>query len=457
MNIGDIYFKTWPHLHQYLSVLKLMNTGKWEGNGLFVRKGWGKSKIVIDWIVNSDFQKVLIVCPKISLSVWKYEIRMHSDIDYIIAHGEGKRTAFKYNSRIWVTNYDSVRLLGVNFFKLIRFDAVILDESTCIKSPNTQISNICIDAFNHVPYRILMSGRPSTNSLLDYFQQFKFLDGGMTFGASYWRFRDEWFKQRFDLKWVLDPFKINSFRKKLKPKSIMFHPRFLEIHEGIRFPKAIIRNVMLEMSPSQKKAVSALKDEFAITMGKARYITNWRLAVDAKLRQICGGFIYIDNEVFRFKNPKISALNLVCEDVGKENIVVFINFKEESNIVFQELEKKKKKVFVLKSVMTQSKREELLYEFENSSNSILLANSRMARFSLSLLSCKYAIFYSRSYSVETYDQAKGRIQRLTTRFPNVYIYNFIYRNSIDSVIHKALKENMSQTQYFSSVIKLLSK
>ena len=50
------------------------------------------------------------------------------------------------------------------------------------------------------------------------------------------------------------------------------------------------------------------------------------------------------------------------------------------------------------------------------------------------------IFYSQNYSYKTVTQAAGRIDRLNTRFVNLYYYHFKSKSSIDLAISKALNE-----------------
>lgn len=50
------------------------------------------------------------------------------------------------------------------------------------------------------------------------------------------------------------------------------------------------------------------------------------------------------------------------------------------------------------------------------------------------------IFYSQSYSYKTLEQAKGRIDRMNTPYPNMYYYHIRSRSGIDLAITKALTQ-----------------
>lgn len=59
------------------------------------------------------------------------------------------------------------------------------------------------------------------------------------------------------------------------------------------------------------------------------------------------------------------------------------------------------------------------------------------------------VFYSQTYSYRTLSQAAGRIDRLNTKFVDLYYYHLKTRSGIDLAISKALKEkkNFNETRY----------
>ena len=68
------------------------------------------------------------------------------------------------------------------------------------------------------------------------------------------------------------------------------------------------------------------------------------------------------------------------------------------------------------------------------------------------ITCDTIIFYSQNYSYKVMTQAAGRIDRLNTKFIDLYYYHFKSRSGIDLAISKALKEKkkFNETRWLNS-------
>ena len=464
MNIGTLSFKIFPRLHQYLALLDMMQTPEGDGRALFMSKGLGKTKVILDWIVNAKPERVLIIIPKIATKTWNDEIRDNTDWgpnQVYHARAINLYNTYQFTNLmrypIIIMTYERVRLMGINFFKAHNWDAVILDESTRIKNTNSQITRTILNAFTHAKRRFILSGRPRTNSLIDLFAQYWFLDNGNTFGKSESQFKNQYMFMGFNYKWMLLPSMKPYFYRAIAKKAIIYTSKFMLEYEGRAFPKSITRNLFLSLSPTQADYMSTLVDEFRLKLGdKTIYETDWRLAVDTKLRQICAGFLYLgkEQEPIRLKHPKTKLLGSILEDLEGEKVVIFTTFREEGGMIYEQLKRwyPTRPITVLRAGMSATDIEISITEHEDSEDGILLSNASLARYSLSLSSTRYAIYHSRSFSAETYDQSRGRIARLSTLYPDVYYYNLIYKDSIDTLIHDALTHNLSQGDYLNKVV-----
>ena len=76
--IDGLKFKTKPWNHQLLALKFLMQRKQ---AALYTDMGTGKSKVMIDLIVNRGYKFVLIVCTNKGCEVWQKQFRLHSHID----------------------------------------------------------------------------------------------------------------------------------------------------------------------------------------------------------------------------------------------------------------------------------------------------------------------------------------------------------------------------------------
>src|SRR5690606_8984510 len=194
--------RTEPWRHQ--------KTGFWfayhlPATGLFMDMGSGKTKVVVDIIINRGHRRVLVVCPKSAVyDVWERQVPVHSaapvHLVVLDASSTAKKVAQAERARadaggravILVTNYESVWRDPLGSWLLeAGLDLVVLDESHRIKSPGSKVSLYCQRLGRAVPYRLCLTGTPAHNSPLDIYAQYRFLDPGI-FGTNFKRFKERY-------------------------------------------------------------------------------------------------------------------------------------------------------------------------------------------------------------------------------------------------------------------------
>lgn len=103
-------------------------------------------------------KKTLIVAP---LSVARQTIREARKIDVVVkyAHDGG---AIDDSCQIWITNYERIHL-----FDFSSFGAVVLDESSILKTLSGKIRRHLTDKCQHVPYRLACTATPAPNDNIE--------------------------------------------------------------------------------------------------------------------------------------------------------------------------------------------------------------------------------------------------------------------------------------------------
>lgn len=168
----------------------------------FCEMGTGKTKAAIDVIRNRAYangvSKVLVIAPNSILDNWQREVNLHSKAESRILRGtRDKRLSLLHEPQkslltFYIINYEAVSGLKDELIKF-GFDFVLCDESTKIKNLRAARTKACVAIGRKTPYRMILSGTPITQNVMDIHSQYVFLDGGQTFGWSFVSFRNKYF------------------------------------------------------------------------------------------------------------------------------------------------------------------------------------------------------------------------------------------------------------------------
>ena len=141
--------------------------------------GTGKTLVQIENMKRNKSKKNLIICPKsIMRSVWVEQLEERFPEMKIFVLNKGSKAASKTLSAlpdryIIIVAYDTVPRI-LDSLKRLRFDTIILDESTKIKTARSQRSKAIIKLRNVSHRRYIMTGTPAPNGLMDVFNQYRF-------------------------------------------------------------------------------------------------------------------------------------------------------------------------------------------------------------------------------------------------------------------------------------------
>lgn len=203
-------FKTKPYKHQVAALRKLLEL-KW-GGALLMEPRTGKTKVAIDFAsilhMAGKCNRVLIVCPSAVMDVWVDEILLHCPVKHTITvwdkKGRKKVDLPRYGRNVLdfvIINYDAFSTPGkitgrrddgsakrsrtrggrydiYNKFKAWQPQAIFLDESHRIKSPNARKTRMLRKLGPLASYRVIMTGTAVTKKkrVFDLYAQWKFLN-----------------------------------------------------------------------------------------------------------------------------------------------------------------------------------------------------------------------------------------------------------------------------------------
>lgn len=451
----------WEHQQRaFLFAREMILAGN--GCGLFLDMGLGKSKVVIDLLEHWDCSRVLIVCPKKVLSVWQEQFEEHAPTklqeqllplperftttakaDFLRAQTDEPRHDLK---TICLANYDSVwrGRLG-SLIETIPWDAIILDEAHRVKNTKTAVSEFLSQLALECPKRLALTGTPMHHSPLDVFGIFSVIDPSV-FGLSYYRFRNKYC--------VMGGYNNKEIKGYQNEEDLQ--QRVFSI--GIRFDADEVQDL-----PEIRNSIRRFRlEESAQLYGhwehdiQNTFRDRWEnLAQDLpqeatganaltkliRLQQITSGFCpNEDGDLESVGQEKPAVFRDLLDGLPQhEPVVVFARFHWDLNTI---------KTICLqlnrKPAEFSGRRNELKAWQDGEAN-VLVAQIASGSEGASFVRSRFAIFYSLTFSLGNYLQARKRIQRPGQK-RSCRFFHLIARGTIDEKIYGAIRKRKDVVQ-----------
>ena len=433
---------------------------------------------------------LLVICP-LSLieGAWIKEIeKFFPDMIWSDMHG-GTTNARRFGV--------AVDVFLVNFEYLIsekKFESLknllskgswmcVIDESSKMKNNRSKTVERILELRDFFRYRIIMSGTPAPNIEWEYWPQMYFLDPDIL-GDNFYKFKNIYFSLargnqvlpgQFMNKAALRKMFEQGFKYEIVPemREKMFARmkpwcHYVKASDCLDLPDFVDEFRAIEMKPDQKRIYGQMKTQYIAEIKRSieneldpareDFPSTWAVANVAltkllRLRQITSGFVRNDhNEDIGIanENPKINELLSLVEECGHEQMIIWCEFHWEIDQIVALLNDHG--VSQLHGRIKQEDRIDHLNDFLNKKNRFLIAHPDSAAHGLTLVNCHIQVFFSLSYSLEKYNQARGRIMRKGQERNCVY-FHLICKGSIDEDILAILQEKATAIQIAEKYLK----
>lgn len=447
----------------------------------FMSVGTGKTRTAIE-MLRRIYQRekklvsTLIVTPLSVQENWKSEFLKFSKIkpdEIVIPKGTGhqkeeillERCMFQmtFLERIVIINYESMLIKDVHQFLIDWAPRVmILDESHRIKNHKSKRAKAILKLSDQCQYKYILSGTPILNSPADIFMQYRFLDGGKTFGFNFYAFQRIWFedenaawaqKKGYFPKYAPKPELMSSFNDKIYTKAYR-----ATREECLDLPPLIKTDLEVEMSPEQWRMYKEMKQEFVTFVEsleaqgeKKPVIARLALTKALRLQQITSGFCKTDDgEIISLEDvPREKVLEDLLEDlVESEKVIVWSVFIENYKRIERVCEKLGVKYVGFHGQVEKAQRDEAIESFKKSRDvRVFISNPSSGGEGINLQEAGVSIFYSRGFSLLQDQQAEARNYRGGSEIHSrVLRYNLIAKNTIDELISEALSKKLDAAE-----------
>jgi len=404
--------------------------------------GLGKTLIALMWILNREPKATLVISPiKVMYNVWPAEIEKWAPgLTHTIVHGPDKLVRLHEKADIYLTNFESIVWLYKNVKKMKRnpFAAIIIDEGTMIKAHNTKRWQKLRAMSDWFPKgKMILSGTPAPNSLLNLWTQYFFLDSGVRLGRTYGDFQVKYFDQteKDGRVWVIKgPGTANVIHKRISDITFTLDPS-----EHIKLPDVINNFIKLKLPDKLQKQYKLLEEEYFIKLseGKAIEVFN-NMAVSMKLRQFVQGAIYTDKEGHYeiLHNEKIDMLKELVETSDGTPILCAIQFIFELDLI----RKAFPKTPVIRGGVSNTEATRLIHAWNKKELPLLLCHPKSLSHGMNMQTGGNTIlWFGLPWSGEQYSQLIGRLKRQGQASDHVIVHHIIIRNTIDIAIAASLR------------------
>lgn len=456
--------KTNPWKHQWFALDYVMTHNV---AAIFTDMGSGKTKIMIDLIQNRDFGLVLIVGTKKACDVWEDEFKVHSfgknpvyklskmstpdKVSFI--KEKFTRGQIRGSREVIIVNYDSVWIKPFSDLLLkLPIDCIICDESHRIKSPSSKSSRFLARFNKKVGNRYILSGTPTSESPLDIYGQYRFLDPSI-FGTNFGSFRNRYtnIDQRrsafcgFPVLDKKEPYK-NLEELKEKMYSCAFY-----MTSDVELPEVNHVYVDCYMSKKAQTIYRELDEEGVYEDEQGVLETNNILAKQTRLQQLLSGYLSVEDlnftkkELIEKDTSKQDGLKQILENISfDEKIVVFAKFRKDFEAIQNVCKTTKRRYGEI------SGQRDDYSKWKQGGIDVIAVHYSSGSESISLVEAKYCVYYSHTFSYGKYLQSIKRTHRPGQKRPVTY-YHIISKveqiKTVDEKIQEALEQKKGLKEY----------
>lgn len=418
-------------------------------SAIFHEQGLGKTKIAIDlmlyWLEKRNIDTVMIVTKKQLVKNWVDEFPIHTFIKPRTLSSNKVDNFYVLNSpaKAIITNFEtfSTDKERIILFLKLRDVAIIIDESTKLKNPDSKLTKDFFDLAPLFKIRTIMTGTPVANRPYDIWSQIFFLDFGNSLGHDFKSFKsDTNLKNDFEedeLGRRIFEESVSGIYKKISAFSV----RETKASCGIELPEKEYIAVYSDFEEKQKEMYKKVMKELSLDINKngEHIIDDDSAALKRLLRfnEISSNPRLVDDSYDRESSKEIELDKLVRNIVAKEEkCIVWSNFIENIDYFsrkYNDLHPRK-----IHGRMTIEERNNSVDVFKkNLDCKILFATPQAAKEGLTLTVANHVIFYDRGFNLDDYLQAQDRIHRISQK-KKCYIYNLMIEGSIDEWIDSLL-------------------
>jgi SNF2 family DNA or RNA helicase len=429
----------------------------------FLDKGLGKTKALLD-IIADRFQRgqingALVLSPNGVHRQWiEEQIPLHMVemplITYVYSSAKypAKDAAILRPStdlRILSMNIEALSrgrgiLAAKDFLQSGRM-AIIVDESSRIRSPTATCTINTLILGKSAAMRVIASGNPVPSGLENLYTQFQFLNPQILGHGSYTSFMRHYcvLQQAYGAPRgameVVGYRNVADLEQRIKPFSM-----YAKKSDCLDLPPKMYATHYVESTPEQRRLYNQVRREFLAEINGKEVTYDNALTRIIRLQQILSGWVVektrqgddILHEVLSNRIPALDEFLTTLPKGGK--VIIWARFQRDIDLISKMLETTKRRFVTYVGATSAADRATAIEEFTKGNAQIFLSNPAAGGIGLNLQVAQNVIYYTNGRNPEHREQSEDRCHRIGTTGTVTYT-DFMVPSSIDAVILEGLR------------------
>lgn len=419
--------------------------------GLFADPGLGKTAITLSVIKrfqqHPKFRGALIIAPlRVCHSVWPAEIQkwdQFRDLRCQILHGPNRVERIGKKADIYLLNVENIFWL---FECDLTWNMLIIDESSKFKSHASKRSKLIKKHLDRFQRRIILTGTPAPNSMMDLYSQIYILDKGEKLGRFITHFRQRYFypiQFRKFVEWNIKPGAEMTIQKQISPLVMR-----IDAASHLDLPPIIYNRVPVQLPPKAAMAYKQLEKQFFAYIDENPVLLGSAASAYNACRQVANGCLYeqINPLIPRSQQPnrktlhvhhaKIDAVQELVDELQGKPVLIAYHYKHD---LAQLLDKFGADTPYLGGGVSSVKSAKIVDQWNVGKIPILLGHPQSIAHGLNLQHGGHdIIWFSLTDNLENYLQFNQRVYRQGV-VGQVRIHLIIAKNTIDEAIMLRLR------------------
>ena len=401
--------------------------------------GLGKTVISLTAIADLLFDsfeahRVLVVAPlRVARDTWPAEIAKWEHLKGLtcaVAVGTVKerKAALMAGADITIINRENLGWLIDSSGFPFDYDMVIIDELSSFKNHKSKRFQSLMKVRPKVKRIIGLTGRPSSNGLMDLWAEFKLLDFGERLGRFITHYRNDYFipdKRNGEIIYSYKPmpYAEDAIYRKISDITIS-----MKSTDHLQMPELITSQYEVQLSEDEEKRYEELKADFILELPEGEITAANAASLTGKLSQLANGAIYDDEgNIVEFHDRKLDALEDIIESANGKPLLVAYWFKHDLQRI--------KRRFDVREIKTSKD----IIDWNNGDIPVAVIHPASAGHGLNLQAGgSTLVWFGLTWSLELYQHTNARLWRQGQTSGTVVIEHIITKGTIDERILKAL-------------------